>query len=63
MSNEWVVVGCDVHTYSHTRAVPRGSPTIIILALIIAHVISDTRPSPFSACNIEKWVWPGDKAR
>ena len=26
------------------------------------HVILDTRPSPFSACNIEKWVWPGDEA-
>ena len=25
-------------------------------------VTSRTRPSPFSACNIEKWVWPGDKA-
>ena len=25
-------------------------------------VTSRTRPPPFSACNIEKWVWPGDEA-
>ena len=28
----------------------------------IAHVISDTRPSRFSACNIENWEGPGDEA-
>ena len=25
-------------------------------------MIYDTRPSRFSACNIESWEWPGDKA-
>ena len=29
----------------------------------VAHVTSHTRPSRFSACNIESWVGPGDKAR
>ena len=28
----------------------------------IMHVTSRTRLSPFSACNIEKWVWPGNEA-
>ena len=27
------------------------------------HVVTCTRPSRFSACNTESWVWPGDKAR
>ena len=28
----------------------------------VAHVTSHTRPSRFSACNIESWVGPGDEA-
>ena len=47
---------------------PTGSrPTIADLSLLPCesrslHVTSRTRPSPFSACNIEKWVWPGNEA-
>ena len=26
-------------------------------------MICDTRPSRFSACNIERWEWPGGEAR
>ena len=29
----------------------------------VAHVTPHTRPSRFSACNIESWVGPGDEAR
>ena len=29
----------------------------------VIHVTSRTRPSRFSACNIESWVGPGDEAK
>ena len=38
-----------------------STPTLIKRQ--VTHVISRTRPSRFSACNIESWEWPGDEAR
>ena len=32
------------------------------LSCDVLHVISRTRPSRFSTCNIESWEWPGDEA-
>ena len=63
----YITIASYIFMRNHLKfySTPTGSrPSIADLRLSRSlHVTSRTRPSPFlRACNIEKWVWPGNEA-
>ena len=51
-----------VHYMSHQRAMVKKYELIIIIRQNNSQTPAASSTG-FSACNIEKWVWPGDEAK